>query len=85
VGLATTWPCAQDAGARAKATDKQGNAPLHDAAQGASPVIIQALLDQGASLSVHNGAQETPLHIAAKGTAVDTVSTLVRSGAPVRS
>lgn len=75
----------QDAGADCNAKDAEGNTALHMAATGASPDIILALVQHGASVQAVNTARETPLHVAARHRTVATVTTLVKANADVRT
>ncbi|XP_072397438.1 uncharacterized protein [Diabrotica undecimpunctata] len=49
----------------AKCKHNFGNRPIHTAAEGGHPIIIEYFLQQGVSVDIVNNAGETPLHIAA--------------------
>ena len=49
-------------GADVKATDPDGNTPLHIAVMGIHPDACKALIAAGADVNAHNAAGNTPLH-----------------------
>jgi ankyrin repeat protein len=51
-------------GADARATDNEGNTPLHHAARSTDPAVAALLLDAGAHVDAINGEGESPLAIA---------------------
>ena len=59
-----------DAGAGTDARDRDGNTPLHEAAENENPAVIQALLDAGADASARDGSKKTPWDYAAENSAL---------------
>jgi len=59
-----------DAGADPNARDKDGNTPLHRAAQGGSPETVAALLDAGADLEARAEDGSLPADLAEDNEAV---------------
>lgn len=63
--------------------DKNGNFPIHIAAQNGFDAHVQLLLDHGADINAMNGKGNTPLHMAWSYDYLSTAELLVSKGANV--
>ncbi len=64
--------------------DGWGHTPLHLAAQGNWPAMIDELLAHGAMLEAGDQWQCTPLHLAASDNAEDSLACLLKAGASIQ-
>jgi TonB family protein len=63
------------------AADEAGWTPLMHAADAGHGIVVQLLLDAGASVNLKNGVQETALHLAARQGRTEVVRLLLKGGA----
>ena len=77
--------CSLNAGANAKAANRYGVTPLHEAATVGNAPMIEALLKAGADPNATFGEGETPLMTAARTGNVDAVKMLLTFGATVNA
>ena len=73
-----------NAGANVNGKDKNGDTPLHYAAENDNPEIINALLNAGANVNKQNGFGQTPLHTAVRyNDNPEIIAALLNAGASV--
>lgn len=72
-----------NAGAELEATDRQGNTPLHHAAESGNHAVAEFLVKAGANMDARNSQRNTPLHCASVPGHEAVVSYLLRAGADV--
>src|SRR5512136_2374939 len=65
------------------AKDADGDTPLHYAAVGADPALIDFLVDKGAPLDAVGAGVKTPLQLAAMNDRREPVAALLKRGAAV--
>lgn len=72
-----------DSGASLHAVDEDGDSPLHYAAFGDQPEIMELLLDRGAPINSVNNGKCSALHVAVNKQQAQCVHTLLRHGCDV--
>ncbi|XP_043466161.1 E3 ubiquitin-protein ligase MIB2 isoform X2 [Leptopilina heterotoma] len=72
-----------DSGASLHAVDEDGDSPLHYAAFGDQPEIMELLLDRGAPINAVNNGKCSALHVAVNKQQAQCVHTLLRHGCDV--
>lgn len=73
------------AGADVNARNSKGFSPLHEAARGDLPDVVEALIESGAEIEMKNHAGETPLTLAVRYSKVDAVDVLCNAGADIKT